>query len=766
MRRSQFLSFAVLALAGASGLALAVPPKVAAPVLPALPASNRLMVKVDPGVSPAFLAAGWGLRPLRALASDPTTWVMQAATPARAAALVTSLATARGVVRVIRDVRVRIAREQFTPNDPFFFPDQPVAGWPGQWYLHNPFVAGRDINVSPAWARGITGVGTLIGLVDDGVQANHPDLSFNYSSSNSRDFGQADNDPSPVSNLDNHGTAVAGLMAARGGNSIGITGVAPNAAFAALRIDFDGATGVWLSQAIDATLWRSSGANVNIKVKNHSYGPLVAYDSLLQPAADAMVTSAASGTIHVRSAGNARGTTTQDVNTSAERATPASIAVAALGSDGIYAAYSNFGAAVAACTPSSASRGSTFNLLTTDRTGESAGYNGSDSFPNADYTSNFGGTSGAAPLMTGALALARQVNPNLDVRLAKHLLARTSRTVDATDTTESGDGGWRTNGAGFRFNQNYGWGLVNADALTLAAADWRGVTPLTTWSTGTIAVGALIPDGNLTGLVRRFTTPATGPLEEVEVSLRATHSWRGDLEAYLTSPSGFKSRLFYRGGGDSEANLDWTFTSLAFWGENPAGQWTLSLRDVFSADTGTWNTYSVNLRMGQPTPAQRTLAGNVLLEDWAVSPSGQTVELSLVNAGGTTVETLTDTLDANGNYSVTTAQEGSFMLVAKSTHWLTARRTGLDLTGPTPGVSNLDFTLVNGDIDGDNAITVFDYDYLSSNFDRTSADADWNTPDAAGISPRFSDLDGDDAVTVFDYDILSKNFDRTGLALR
>ena len=60
---------------------------------------------------------------------------------------------------------------------------------------------------------------------------------------------------------------------------------------------------------------------------------------------------------------------------------------------------------------------------------------------------------------------------------------------------------------------------------------------------------------------------------------------------------------------------------------------------------------------------------------------------------------------------------------------------------------------MNGDIDGDNSVTVFDYDRLSAAFDASAGDAGY---DAA------ADLDGDGTVSVFDYDILSRNFDLVG----
>jgi subtilisin-like proprotein convertase family protein len=141
---------------------------------------------------------------------------------------------------------------------------------------------------------------------------------------------------------------------------------------------------------------------------------------------------------------------------------------------------------------------------------------------------------------------------------------------------------------------------------------YSGVTPLVTQTTGTTSVNQAIPDGvtNVigSGISRTFNLVAgPAPLEEVEVTLNVTHTWHGDIEAFLTSPAGTVSRLMYRNFFDSNDNLNWTFVSNAFWGEQPQGTWTLSLRDVYTADTGTWNSYSVLAKMGDliaiPEPA-------------------------------------------------------------------------------------------------------------------------------------------------------------------
>ncbi|HDZ20622.1 hypothetical protein LCGC14_0692520 [marine sediment metagenome] len=481
-------------------------------------------------------------------------------------------------------------RYSFVPNDPYFHRDTPSAGWPGQWHLINEHVAGLDAGVQGAWDRDFTGVGVIIGIVDDSLETTHPDLAPNYVAADSWDFGQNDPVPDPVVSADRHGISVAGVAAARGGNGVGVTGAAPYAGLAGLRIDFDNQTE---QMFIDATLYHSSGANTNIDIKNHSYGIAAAY--IHTPAeTQAFDTSAAAGTVHVLAAGNER----SDANKKDIQNNPNTITVAALGSNGTFASYSNYGASVFVTAPSS---GSSFGITTTDRTG-SSGYNPSDdTFPDLNYTSVFGGTSSASPLAAGVLALVKQAQPDLDVRFAKHLLAMTSDIVDAADATDQSDGGWRTNAAGYAFNQNYGFGLIDADELTQIAGDYVGILPLTTESSGTIVVEQAIPDNNAAGIVRTFELTASTPLEELLVTLDITHTWHSDINITLTSPSGTTSRLVAgrEGGAGQLTSHVWEYTSNVFWGEDPQGIWTIQLADIWRFDSGTWHSFSALARMGE-----------------------------------------------------------------------------------------------------------------------------------------------------------------------
>ena len=128
------------------------------------------------------------------------------------------------------------------PNDPLFT---------SQWYLHSvgqtDGTVGQDANVLDAWNLA-TGKGVVIGIVDDGLQYSHPDLSPNYRSDLSYDFTDYDSSPYPRlgssgsylwDTEDAHGTAVAGVAAGKGNNSLGITGAAPDASLVGLRLNYE-----------------------------------------------------------------------------------------------------------------------------------------------------------------------------------------------------------------------------------------------------------------------------------------------------------------------------------------------------------------------------------------------------------------------------------------------------------------------------------------------------------------------------------------------
>lgn len=98
-------------------------------------------------------------------------------------------------------------------NDPYY---------PNLWGLNNVSYSGYDINVKPVWKDYTTGSpDVIVSVVDNGVQLDHPDLRSNCVQEH---YNAVDN--TSIIYAGDHGTHVAGTIAAVGNNGKGIVGVA------------------------------------------------------------------------------------------------------------------------------------------------------------------------------------------------------------------------------------------------------------------------------------------------------------------------------------------------------------------------------------------------------------------------------------------------------------------------------------------------------------------------------------------------------------
>ncbi len=106
------------------------------------------------------------------------------------------------------------------------------------------------------------------------------------------------------------------------------------------------------------------------------------------------------------------------------------------------------------------------------------------------------------------------------------------------------------------------------------------------------------------------------------------------------------------------------------------------------------------------------------------------------------VEYACSLLEADGAYRLNLYSKPPFTLRFGSPHFLSTRLTDVD---PAQGPVNVQ--LINGDADGDNEITLFDYLVLDNAF---------------GQAHPMADLDGDGEVTLFDYLIIDGSFGARG----
>jgi serine protease len=284
----------------------------------------------------------------------------------------------------------RIMVPLMTPNDPMYTQ---------QWHYYD---AKGGLNLPAAWDKS-TGAGVNVAVIDTGYRP-HADLSgqilpgYDFITSaaigadgNGRDSDASDTGDSTTAGQCGggvpaqddtsswHGTHVAGTIAARTNNGLGVAGVAYGAKVVPVRVL--GKCGGYTSDIADAIVWASGGAvtgapvNVNkARVLNLSLGGSGACDITTQ---NAINSARSRGAVVVVAAGNS--------NVNASNANPA-----------------NYGSVVDVAAPggdSGAAILSTWNAGITTPAGDNYGY--------------MMGTSMATPHVAGVAALMLAKNPNL-----------------------------------------------------------------------------------------------------------------------------------------------------------------------------------------------------------------------------------------------------------------------------------------------------------------------------------------------------------------
>ncbi|MBN2363640.1 S8 family serine peptidase [candidate division WOR-3 bacterium] len=133
----------------------------------------------------------------------------------------------------------------YTPNDPYFS---------NQWFL-------GKINAPDAWDVFVGNHNSIVGVVDDGCEKDHADLNPNYITG--YDYVNNDNDPTPPTTADNHGTHCSGLAAGATNNGIGIAAASHNVGLIGVRT-------YYLSQCAQGIYFCSQN---NASVISMSWGP-------------------------------------------------------------------------------------------------------------------------------------------------------------------------------------------------------------------------------------------------------------------------------------------------------------------------------------------------------------------------------------------------------------------------------------------------------------------------------------------------------------
>lgn len=480
-----------------------------------------------------------------------------------------------------------------------------------QWHLKATTVGGVAISagVNVEAAHLVTqGEGTMIAIIDDGIDIDHPELGSAGKVVAPRDASQGIDDPRPKDAdprfPDNHGTACAGVACADG--RLGASGVAPKARLLPIRLS----SALGSQQEAEAFVW---AADHGADVISCSWGPpdgkwFQANDPLHRqtwpiPASTRVALDYATdrgrggkGCVILFAAGNGNESVDNDGYASYERV----IAVAACNDRGKRSVYSDFGKAVWCAFPSNdrafADVGHpaplTPGIWTTDRTGR-RGYNpGSAQFgdPTGLFTNDFGGTSSACPGAAGVAALVISANPALRWQEVREILRQSCDRIDP-------QGGRYDAGGRSAF---YGYGRLNAEAAV------RLARPAARPSVK-ISRGFNLPLPDLQTVRAALEVAETQAIGSLSVEVDLLHTFIGDLVVTLIPPAavGGPVVLHNRQGG-STRNLKRGWDGLttpglaAYAGKNPKGTWTLEVKDAATRDTGTLVSFGVELTFAAP----------------------------------------------------------------------------------------------------------------------------------------------------------------------
>lgn len=442
--------------------------------------------------------------------------------------------------KVEGDSRVRWVSPNFYQNwQRYFTPNDPRFG--NQWHLNNTGQGGglvdADSDLPEAWDinAGATASFT-IGVVDDGVTFDHPDLNL-WTNPGEVAGDSIDNDNNGwvddihgwnfVSNnalanntqaSDMHGTSVAGVAAASGNNAIGVTGAAYNAKVFSAKI-FEGAS-VATDANIAAALYYAAGRKASgvgtwkaADIVNNSWG-----GGGTSTAINAALTWGTTqgregvGATFLFATGNDYSTVSEPAAQSVN--IPGVIAVGATNNFGELSDYSNTGPEVDIVTPSNDTRIGYLAIDTTDRVG-AAGY------ASGDYTgtggTGFGGTSSATPLATGIATLVLSEASDLNIALSPAELRGLLR-----NNTDLIDGATYDPATGK--NNDFGFGRLNAGSAVsgVGKAEISVLSPTVDLvsGSGTYAVGSVVV-GQFNDYVVRVRNQGTSALNLSSLSIGA-----------------------------------------------------------------------------------------------------------------------------------------------------------------------------------------------------------------------------------------------------
>ncbi|MGW8763341.1 S8 family serine peptidase [Streptomyces sp. NPDC055815] len=438
-----------------------------------------------------------------------------------------------------------------------------------------------QIKADQAWAVNPGSASVKVGILDTGVDDQHQDLApnFNAADSVSCAYGKTDTRAGAWRDVDQHGTHVAGTVAAAK-NGKGAIGVAPGVKISSVRIAEPGTTLFFAENTICGLVW---AGDHGFKVTNNSYytDPWqfncpndLDQAAILEGVGRAQAYAEGKGSLQVAAAGNSnvdlankttdssspndstpvtRTLTNDCLDIPAEL--PGVVTVAANGTSGTSkASFSNYGS----------------NVIEVSAPGESV----YSTVPGGKYSS-LSGTSMASPHVAGVAALLASANPAYTPADIRAKLGE-----QATDLACPSDA--RCTGTTAK-NSFFGEGRVDAlkavgGSTPPAGAYFENLTDVAIADNSTVE--SPITVSGVTG-----NAPAT-----LKVGVDIKHTYIGDLKVDLVAPDGTVYTLHNHTGSGTD-NILQTYTVNAS-SEVANGVWKLRVNDNAAQDTGridAWN---------------------------------------------------------------------------------------------------------------------------------------------------------------------------------